>query len=435
MRQVIAAVAIVASAVLVTPAPAAPSRYSFVDLGTFGGTQSDARAINDHGRVTGWAWTDTQSSYREYDFLTGQWVSASGSVMLPNAFLYDSRPGGAKVNLGRLGEASAGEAINNGRRVVGTVGLADNLKRAFRLGYGPLDERVDDSFFHPDIRASVAWDINDQNHIVGNTYLPGGHGAFVYRNNEMVSLGNLLGAPSWARAINNDGLVVGDSFLNANYTGPIHAFLHDTSSGQTRDLGTLARGPLPYHAESNAWDLTETGLVVGSSHIDGEFGAKHAFLHDGDSMIDLGTLPGASHSDAYAINELSQIVGRSSSRAVLWEQGQIYDLNALTDGLPAGWQLAWANDINELGQIVGAVRDITTFGDIYHAFVLTPQNAAMSLAFDDPIDDITQYAGLFSPEVNPIPLAEPIVPEPAAAALLLLTGAVAVPRRRRANLR
>jgi probable HAF family extracellular repeat protein len=351
---------------------------------------------------------------------------------LPNAFLYDSR-GARMVNLGRAGEASAGEAINNGNRVVGTVGFADNLKRAFRLGYGPLDERVDDSFFHPGIRASVALDINDQNEIVGNTYLPDGHGAFVYRNNEMVNLGKMLGSPGWARAINNDGLVAGESFLTADYSGALHAVVHDTRSGQTRDLGVLATEPRPYQPNSHAWDISESGLVVGSSHVDGAFGAEHAFLHDGTRMIDLGALPGTDHSDAYALNESGQIVGRSTHHAVLWDGGVIHDLNALTDGVPAGWQLAWANDINESGQIVGAVRDMSTINDIYHAFLLTPQPAAggMTLASQVALDDVTQYTGQFSPAVNPVPLPEPVVPEPGAASLLLLAAAGAGMRRAR----
>jgi probable HAF family extracellular repeat protein len=333
------------------------------------------------------------------------------------------------VNLGRAGEASAGEAINNGNRVVGTVGLADNLRRAFRLGFGPLDEKVDDSFFHPEIRSSFAWDINDSNQIVGNTYLPDGHGAFVYRNNEMVSLGNFLGAPSWARAINNDGLVAADSFLNADYTGAIHAVVHDTATGKTRDLGVLATQPRPYQPNSHAWDISDAGHVVGTSHVDGEFGAEHAFLHDGTRMLDLGTLSGDFRSDAYAINESGQVVGRSSFRAFLWDDGMMYDLNALTDGVPTGWQLAWAKDINESGQIVGAVYNVASGADIYHAFLLTPLPAAASA---DMLDDITQYTGQFSPAVNPLPLPEP-VPEPAGATLLvlLMTAAAAGARRRR----
>lgn len=430
------------------PAPAAPTRYSFLDLGTFGGTQSEARAISDSGRITGFANSVAPGTWREYDFLTGTWTHRAGNVETTNAFLYEARHGGPMVNIGIPGETSHGEAINNAGRVVGTVGSADNLKRAFRLGYGPLDETVDPGFFHPAINASVAGDINERNEIVGNTYLPGGHGAFVYRNNEMTSLGNLLGSPSWVRAINNHGEVAGESFVRPGYVGPIHAVVHDTKTGQTRDLGVLAKEPKPFDVSSHAFDISDDGKVVGVSHADGEsFGAMRAFLHDGTQMIDLGTLPGSTHSDARALNERGQVVGRSSFRAFLWEDGAMYDLNALTDGLPSGWELEWANDINESGQIVGAVRNLAQ--GIHHAFLLTPNSAdlAMSAALRDDEgaglaaalglvpgvdDDITQHAAKFSPSVNPVPLPEAAVPEPTALTLICTAASLTLLRRRRA---
>ena len=45
-------------------------RYSYTDLGTFGGTSSQAYDINEAGDVTGWAWSQSEPS-QEYDWETG----------------------------------------------------------------------------------------------------------------------------------------------------------------------------------------------------------------------------------------------------------------------------------------------------------------------------------------------------------------------------
>lgn len=55
---------------------------------------------------------------------------------------------------------------------------------------------------------------------------------------------------------------------------------------------------------------------------------------------------------AYSINNLGQVVGACSTRAALWENGRVYDLNAL---IPpnSGWLLAKGVHINDQGLIVG----------------------------------------------------------------------------------
>jgi probable HAF family extracellular repeat protein len=98
----------------------------------------------------------------------------------------------------------------------------------------------------------------------------------------------------------------------------------------------------------------------------------HAFLYPGPggSMQDLSTLGGANESQAYGINASGQVVGfaflagNQSERAFLYTDGQMQDLNALTD-LPNGVSLLVASGINDQGWIVG-----TTSSN--HAFLLTP---------------------------------------------------------------
>src|SRR5205807_6212417 len=74
---------------------------------------------------------------------------------------------------------------------------------------------------------------------------------------------------------------------------------------------------------------------------------------------DLGSLDSCSH--ARAVNELGQIVGESTNddfrnpRATLWENGTMTDLGSLGGGT------AFANDLNEAGQIVGGTADASGY--------------------------------------------------------------------------
>jgi probable HAF family extracellular repeat protein len=72
-------------------------------------------------------------------------------------------------------------------------------------------------------------------------------------------------------------------------------------------------------------------------------------------IIDLGELPGATFTTAWAINDRGQVVGTSGTRAFLWEKGRMIDIGTLP-GIIQSAALA----INNRGQIVGAIS--TTSG-------------------------------------------------------------------------
>src|SRR5690349_21815584 len=82
------------------------------------------------------------------------------------------------------------------------------------------------------------------------------------------------------------------------------------------DLGTL-----PGHTSSLAHAINNDGLIVGES-FDSD-GNPHGFLWENGSMIDLGTLGGV-FSQAEAINDRGQIVGNAQTaagelHAFLWD--------------------------------------------------------------------------------------------------------------------
>lgn len=353
-------VILVAVAILLVTNYATAVHYEVIDLGTvsaFNTTpeESTAYSINDNGQIVGW----------------------SGGT---HATLFDSTGNGNNIYLGSFSttdSACLGRAnsINNNGQIVGratgvhTGGatLFDPTGNYDNLYLGGLPAQTQSS--------GMAYSINDSGQIVGWANLYSESTGIYYShaaifdgtgNGNNIALGTLGGTRSNARAINNNGIIVGYATLNSS---SLRATVFDnTGMGNNIDLGTLGGD------YSIAFAINDNDQIVG--HAFNEDDNNHAVLYDAiNGNIDLGTLGGA-NSSANGINDIGQIVGsawddQSQVHATLFDStgnGQNISLNSLID--PAlGWNLVIANDINNNGQVVGWGINPDGYN---RAFLLTP---------------------------------------------------------------
>ena len=149
--------------------------------------------------------------------------------------------------------------------------------------------------------------LNNRGDVVGFAYagnLGTNTHAFLYTNGVMADIGTLGGGFSYAWAINDSRVVVGEANLAGDNT--THAFRW--ANGSMQDLGLLP-GTGEY---SVATDINNKGQIVGFSEISSGFGStRHAFLWQSNVMTDIGTLPGHFGSEAWSIDEDGNIFGAS----------------------------------------------------------------------------------------------------------------------------
>jgi probable HAF family extracellular repeat protein len=365
------ALLVAAASAAVGPAASGQPGWEIRSLGTLGGRQSRAWAINEQGRVIG------ESS-----------LVPSTSNSASHGFVWDNGPlrdvGGAGRNVG-----SHVRALNERGDVVG--GTGGRRHSCFRWRAGTLRQLV--PVAGPECLAAQA--INERGQIVGLAEDRSRHGwrAFLWHDGRMRSLGTLGGFQSDALAINENGQIVGSADTakkNVDGYEIQHAFVWQ--SGRMRDLGPAAS------SLSEAVAINDAGQIIGwYQDANREI---HAVLWQGRTMTKLPTL-GGTESRAIAINQRGQIVGWATTRAgdahaVQWEHGRIRDLGTV------GGAHSSASAINDRGQVVGVSYTSTApredcrpgvFGDwsfapecVYHAFVWQ----------DGTITDLPTLGGAFS---------------------------------------
>lgn len=183
---------------------------------------------------------------------------------------------------------------------------------------------------------------------------------------------------SSATAINDRGQVVGISGACSNAVGGLSAKRNVLwQDGRPENIGDFG---------GIAWNtpmmINQRGDVVGFANISPDVGTKFRprafFWTRATGIRRLDLLPAhdvdqAGRGQALGINEWRQIVGQSCNsagddcRAVIWRDGVPSDLNLLASSLGTA-ALISANDIDDLGRIVGSASD----GGSTVAFKATP---------------------------------------------------------------
>lgn len=312
-------------------AAASAAVYTVKDLGTLGGPEAAARAINNRGGVVGWS------------------TLANGRV---HAFLWRA---GTMRDLGALaGGSSEALAVNDDDVVVGWSTLANGAQRAVRwqqgrkLNLGSLGGRN-----------SVATAVNASGAIVGWSEIANGEThAFIWQNGVMRDLGTLGGRNSRANGINRAGKVVGSS---GTASGESHAFTW--KDGVFKDLGTNGR----QYATATA--INTKGQIAGilGPRLDAvgeEEDATDVFLFYRDVWRSFGTAPLAT-AKSEAINSGGVIVGWSwDPRDELFRnRAWVYSGGTGTQNLPplapTRTSQTWAYGINDFGTIVGSSLTLT----------------------------------------------------------------------------
>jgi len=308
------------------------------DLGTLGGNESTANAVNNRGQVAGEALNAIPDPHTSN--LNNFYIGGATQV---HAFRWTKSRG--MQDLGTLGGSDSAAVLINKRGQMAGWSFTNTT---------PNPVFTDCNFFSQNIP----------------TMAP-----FLWDDGKMINLGTLGGTCGHAFALNNRGQVAGFSDLAGDQV--CHPFLWDKTGGM-KDLGTLGGD------SGQAIAVNDAGEVVGKANLPGVLGCDqfgtpaHAFLWRKGVMTDLGTPAGDLCSFALAINAKHQVVGYGwdcyneispSGHAFLSEDGEpAADLNTLIPPNP-GVQLVWAAYINDPGEI--AALGAFSNGD-YHAFVLTP---------------------------------------------------------------
>lgn len=296
---------IFAALLFVAPAhQALAGLYHVTDLGTLGGTSgissvynSVAAAINNSNQVVGWSYAPGSTSPRAFLYSggtmtnlgtlggtssqafdinnLGQIAGGSDNGTTDHAFIYS---GGSMQDLGPFpgGSLSIARGINDAGQVVGVGRDGSNQLRAFGYSAGTMT-----NLGTLGGTSSFGVGINASGQMVGQSFYTGtSNHAFLYQSGAMQDLLTLQGGQSDAWAINNSGLIVGSTYVG----GAPHAATN--LNGVWADLGTI------FGDWSQAFGVNSQGHVVGmSGSLHGDIGSagltERAFISIDGTMLNL----------------------------------------------------------------------------------------------------------------------------------------------------
>jgi probable HAF family extracellular repeat protein len=338
-------------------------------LATSVGAYAQSYTVTELGTIGG-------TSAYAYGINSNGIVVGRSSAGGPADVLYaTSWSGSSATNLGSLGGAgsySAANGINDSGQIVGDSGITIAgqaiVEATLWNGTSPTDLG---SLYGA---GSLALSINDQGQAVGGSLLSSTFNevATLWNGTAMTNLGTLPGfGSSEAISINNSGVAAG---VSINFS---------TSAEQATLWNGAAATPLPGLGglQSQASGINSLGTIVGSSEVTGSTNGNnaHAVLWKNGEIFDLGLgIAGSAGAQARAINNEGLVVGNSyltlnggTDYATLWEGSTAINLNSyLSPGMQSSITLNEATGINDSGWIAAMGTDSLTGQE--EAFLLTP---------------------------------------------------------------
>lgn len=339
-------------------------RYRINDLGTLGGTNSHARAINNHGQIAG-------ASDIEGDEAT-------------HGFLWSH---GKMIDLGTLGgEASFANGINERGDVVGEADTGPIDENGFAIERGviwregrkirlePLEGYLL-SHTHCINNAGIAAGHTDSTRVfpdlangAGEPFPPtardlsGTEHAAVWVNGRITDLGTLPDFKhSIAFNINRAGWIAGASY---NLHPDLHIPFPSGAIAWRKRRGEWVKLDLSAYVtpglSSGAFGVNNPGDFVGAVSDQGKFRAV-LWKRTGNRfrLVDLGLLPGFEQSQAITLNDRRQIVGTAFNLDFATGERLVHGVTWVPNG--RGYQI---QDLGTLGGTYGEARSINNRGQI-----------------------------------------------------------------------
>jgi uncharacterized membrane protein len=355
-------------------------RFSLTDLGTFGGTWSEAWAINDSGTIVGTF--GVSGGQRCFSIRNGTLLTFDGGSKPPNceALALDSKNNIA----GAVATAASGSLYrafrydNGGKLVVLPVPAGYDYSMGLAIYGATVVGGIGNStsgwycsscpFWFSGLQTAVKWDADGYL----TTIVNGRVADFAFG--------------TYARGINSGGEIVGRVYYYPNVSPSAWLW----KKGVFTDLPTLPTEAPPV-TEANV--INDAGYIVGGGRTDGrtingiptvyfcaEAWDSHSLttmiLHFCDQSRKLSAVATSSDNWVVGYSDLDifqapgpPFVGVPDPRCVLT------DLNTLLDASGRGWVVTTANGINRKHQIVGA--GVSPLDGQLHAVWLTPNSSPL----------------------------------------------------------
>lgn len=354
------------------------------DLGTLeGGQESEAYCINDSGQVVGWSETaeevltvQTEGANGEVSATTANWLEITGSSTNVDGIVLqvDFRAEGVSETPVHVTLTGANGGTDYSiQEVVDAINIITQ-----NLGDDGSGNNLNYSM------ASVELDTTALNYVLKLSSRTTDADSVTVRSD---SINGVMVSGAWIDADGDIANMLSDGSGDFTSTGErgsgemrVRGFLWESDSME--DLGTLGGD------ESMAYDINNSGQIVGCAETDGD--KMHAFLWDSDTITDLGSFDG-DESCAVAINDSEEVVGWSS-HVVGSEPGGLSVQTRGADGeanaTTADWLMITGSSTNTDGIVFQVDFSAGGGSETPVHVTLTGSNAGTGYSIQDVVDAI-----------------------------------------------